>query len=775
MKGLTGKETWRLNMEGSYATNNIRNAGFFKLEKRMNAEISYHYSFPFMGNTYLMAAAGYYGEDPYNIYYRNHYGYMRLGISASLAESDLAVTKIDELLTLFSQSPNVQLVTNDFSGEDQAVTNTTKVKDRLTSIGLSPNPRTFENVYKRQRSLAQKHNASANNQFFWFSDFQKSTAGNMKQLKIDSLDKLFLVPVQGKASQNVFVDSVWLASPFIREMQNNVLYVKVFNSGGNEVEKLPVKLFIDNAQASTASVDIAPNSSAIATFNFTVGTPLTPAVNATLNFTPALPSRCNNFSGNAFVTYAFGSGTDFQSLVANMPYIRIAQAPSSWLAKVCRVKDGSTPVAPVSMRLISDPAYNTIDTSGNIYATALFNQLGSQYLEFPFTPGTYTFELKGSCLQNTIASVTFTISPNDAPIAPINLGASAAYICDNGTDIKLVAVPAGGKPSFQYQIKPSGQPDAAYTVLQTSNTFNLPAGTPAGSTYTLRVTDACGSSYIGEVPVNSITGDLFLFPNNNCIGSTARIITGYIPGATYTWTLPNGSTIVNDTNEIHIPNFSAANIGTYSVSVSALGGCITKAASRFIADDCITEGPLPVKLTQFTARKNAINNVDVRWQTSMEMNSKNFEVQRSADGVNYTTIAVVDSRAPGGSSAVTLNYSIEDATAAALNVSTIYYRLKQVDLDGRNALSKVETVRFNGAAAVEVYPNPLTAGEALNIKGHKVGQTIRLLNATGQVLVSLRATNAIEKITLPNLKSGVYHLQVMGTDGSITTQKLVKQ
>lgn len=183
---------------------------------------------------------------------------------------DLAVTKIDELLTLFSQSPNVQLVTNDFAGEDQAVTNATKVKDRLTSIGLSPTPRTFENIYKRQRSLAQKHNASANNQFFWFSDFQKSTAGNMKNLKIDSLDKLFLVPVQGKASQNVFVDSVWLASPFIREMQNNVLYVKVFNSGDNEVEKLPVKLFIDNTQASTASVDIAPNSSATATFNFTV-------------------------------------------------------------------------------------------------------------------------------------------------------------------------------------------------------------------------------------------------------------------------------------------------------------------------------------------------------------------------------------------------------------------------------------------------------------------------------------------------------------------------
>lgn len=183
---------------------------------------------------------------------------------------DLAATKIDELLTLFRQSPNIQLVTNDFSGDDQAVTNATKVKDRLTSINFSPNPRTLENVYKRQHSLAQKHNPSANNQMFWFSDFQKSTAGDLKRLKTDTLDKIFLVPVQGKASQNVFVDSVWLASPFIREMQNNVLYVKVFNSGDNDVEKLPIKLFIDNAQASNASVDIAANGSAIASFNFTV-------------------------------------------------------------------------------------------------------------------------------------------------------------------------------------------------------------------------------------------------------------------------------------------------------------------------------------------------------------------------------------------------------------------------------------------------------------------------------------------------------------------------
>jgi hypothetical protein len=183
---------------------------------------------------------------------------------------DLAVIKIDELLSIFNRSSNVQLTTNDFDGQDQFVTNATKAKDRLTTVDFSEVPRSLEQVYKRQRSIAQKHNPSGQNHFFWFSDFQKSTVGKLKNIKIDSNDKVHLIPVVGKTSQNVFVDSVWLSLPVVREMQNNVLNVKVFNSGNKGVEKLPLKLFIDNVQASTSSVNISPNSSANASFNFTV-------------------------------------------------------------------------------------------------------------------------------------------------------------------------------------------------------------------------------------------------------------------------------------------------------------------------------------------------------------------------------------------------------------------------------------------------------------------------------------------------------------------------
>lgn len=78
------KEVWRLNAGVNYALNRMDDYAFGALKKRLNAELSFHYSFPFMDNVFLMAAAGYYGEDPYNIYYRDKYAYLRFGISTGI-------------------------------------------------------------------------------------------------------------------------------------------------------------------------------------------------------------------------------------------------------------------------------------------------------------------------------------------------------------------------------------------------------------------------------------------------------------------------------------------------------------------------------------------------------------------------------------------------------------------------------------------------------------------------------------------------------------------
>ncbi|WAC12874.1 BatA domain-containing protein [Dyadobacter pollutisoli] len=181
---------------------------------------------------------------------------------------DIATSKLSDLLGIFKNATSLQLVTNDFSAQEQGLYPAEKVRDRLTTIGLSNTPRTLEQIYKRQENLMARHAHTGKNQFFWFSDFQKSTVGNLSEIKTDSTNQLFLVPVQAEAEKNVFVDSAWLNTPFIRELQNNILFVKVSNSGKQETGNVVLKLSLDNTQASTASVNVPANGSATARFNF---------------------------------------------------------------------------------------------------------------------------------------------------------------------------------------------------------------------------------------------------------------------------------------------------------------------------------------------------------------------------------------------------------------------------------------------------------------------------------------------------------------------------
>ena len=183
---------------------------------------------------------------------------------------DIATGRLGDLLAVFRNNTSLQLLTNDFSAPEQALVTADKIRDRLTTINLSHTPRALGEVYRRQQNLIARHATAGQNQLFWFSDFQKSTAGDLSKINVDSTSRLFLVPVQGTVEKNIFVDSVWLNTPFIRELQNNILFVKVSNSGTEVAENTVVKLYLDETQVSTASVDVPANGSANAQFNFSI-------------------------------------------------------------------------------------------------------------------------------------------------------------------------------------------------------------------------------------------------------------------------------------------------------------------------------------------------------------------------------------------------------------------------------------------------------------------------------------------------------------------------
>ena len=99
------------------------------------------------------------------------------------------------------------------------------------------------------------------------SDFQKTTTANFNPLLDDSLGIYELIPLTFTGINNVFVDSVYLENPFFLSRESNSLKVKMQNSGLADANDLLVKLFFNESQAATATVDIKAKSSEEITFD----------------------------------------------------------------------------------------------------------------------------------------------------------------------------------------------------------------------------------------------------------------------------------------------------------------------------------------------------------------------------------------------------------------------------------------------------------------------------------------------------------------------------
>ncbi len=122
---------------------------------------------------------------------------------------------------------------------------------------------------------------------------------------------------------------------------------------------------------------------------------------------------------------------------------------------------------------------------------------------------------------------------------------------------------------------------------------------------------------------------------------------------------------------------------------------------------CFT--PLPVSLLNFAATKQADGTVAVTWSTASEQNNDRFLVEKSTDGRSFTTFTTV----PGSNnSAIKIDYKVIDKNpVSGLN----YYRLTQVDKDGKLTVYGIKTVNIsNGNARISLYPNPLK-GTLINI------------------------------------------------------------
>lgn len=175
---------------------------------------------------------------------------------------------------------------------------------------------------------------------------------------------------------------------------------------------------------------------------------------------------------------------------------------------------------------------------------------------------------------------------------------------------------------------------------------------------------------------------------------------------------------------------------------------------------------LPVSLLSFTATKQQ-QSVLLNWQTANEINNSYFWVEKSNNNKVFTEINKVSGK---GNSSKTQSYNATDLKPFQ---GWNYYRLKQVDKDGKFNYSSIASVYFDDGLIIAIYPNP--ANNLIYVDGLKedTQTNISITDINGKTV--LTATNqSSHKINIQNLASGVYYINIF-LNGKSFKQKFVKQ
>jgi hypothetical protein len=183
---------------------------------------------------------------------------------------------------------------------------------------------------------------------------------------------------------------------------------------------------------------------------------------------------------------------------------------------------------------------------------------------------------------------------------------------------------------------------------------------------------------------------------------------------------------------------------------------------------------LPVTFGYFKLNQIA-NNINIKWQTLSEQNNKGFEIQRSIGSTNqFQTIGFVGTRAKDGNSQTEISYSFEDADVKA--GQTHYYRLNQIDFDGKSAFSAVKSIKPGSIESnLNVYPNPSQGSFTVNTGSNSGKLNIFLMDNTGRVVNQFMNVST-SNTRINNLKKGFYTLKIVNTEsGEQSAQRVVVQ
>jgi len=198
------------------------------------------------------------------IYIDNSFSMETKGGQGSLLNE--AKIKALSLVNSYRATDKFILTTNNFNIGDQRLLSNEEAIDKIETITISSRSRKLSKIYSRNRD-ALNSSEFTNKSFYIFSDFQKSTA-DFKAVDADTLINSYLIPIKATEVSNLYIDSCWFDSPTHLFNQNETLSIRIKNSSENDLENIPIKLYINNQNVVPASFSVKSNDEVIIALNY---------------------------------------------------------------------------------------------------------------------------------------------------------------------------------------------------------------------------------------------------------------------------------------------------------------------------------------------------------------------------------------------------------------------------------------------------------------------------------------------------------------------------
>ena len=184
---------------------------------------------------------------------------------------------------------------------------------------------------------------------------------------------------------------------------------------------------------------------------------------------------------------------------------------------------------------------------------------------------------------------------------------------------------------------------------------------------------------------------------------------------------------------------------------------------------------LPIELTSFIAYCNG-GEVQINWQTASEHNNDHFEIERSFDAIHFISVAKVNSLDPNSS--VPRSYATVDSNPVP---GKSYYRLKQVDKDGKFSYSSIVVVKCGNTInhpVISIYPNPSNSNLSVDIKNLSGKKSLMIYDVTGRQMIEKidlsKEENANEVVNVSSFAKATYLLRIDVNDALYEIIKFIK-